>query len=256
MNKNYIFVGGASALAGFVVGYLFCRKRYKDKFELEVNKAIDEEIARIRELNAIKSEPVKSEENPYILPCEVSMIQKDGSIPQFVADTFASDGEYSLEKRAEYEVIFRQMGYTDEDVNTWLQHYDEIAGEQEHPEEDDAQDHENEELENPEMMHEEEFWSKSPPEVISLDEYQNLSPYFSFVTFHYYEGDDTLVDDGDEFVDNIIGTIGNALDYFGDRAVELSGDEDAVYVRNGRLGLAIEVVRMHASFAEFYGLKE
>jgi hypothetical protein len=71
-------------------------------------------------------------------------------------------------------------------------------------------------------------------------------------TLTYYEGDDVLCDDHDRPVDDQHKLVGNCLEQFGHG----SGDRNVVYVRNEELGLDLEVVKTHKSYAEeVHGLK-
>lgn len=268
MNRSmtYILVGGASALVGAVVGYFFSKKRMQSVFNKQLEEAIDKELDAIRKINQMHSEkqpeqeePVELKDDPDGQPFGVVYSSNDPlELPQFVVDTFAMENQYSLAKRAEYEVRWRKLGYSSEDVNTWLQRFDELAAERESPQDDIPEEDlgETYEFESPELMAEEHENRNSPPEVIDFQEYSSLSAYFSFVTFHYYDEDDVLLDDGDMIVDDIERTVGlDALTSFGDLAAEMNDDDNTVYVRNGRMGLAIEIVRIHGSYAEFTGLR-
>lgn len=85
------------------------------------------------------------------------------------------------------------------------------------------------------------------PYVITLEEFSAERMDFDKTSISYYEEDDTLLDDGDEVIDDVDGTIGDsALSSFG----EGNPSPDVVYVRNERLGTDFEVVRHHASYQE------
>ena len=82
--------------------------------------------------------------------------------------------------------------------------------------------------------------------VISLDTFGNENPDYDKISISYYEDDDTLADEQDEIMQEVEGTIGEALLCFGDQ----SDDPDVVYVRNERLSIDYEVVRLHRSYQE------
>lgn len=85
------------------------------------------------------------------------------------------------------------------------------------------------------------------PYVISYDEYNQDMTHYDKLTLNYYEDDDTLTDDEDEVipdVDLIVG--GDSLTRFG----EMSGDPEIVYVRNDKLQIDYEIIRLSRSYGE------
>lgn len=100
---------------------------------------------------------------------------------------------------------------------------------------------------------------ESVPEVSETDAYQNTPYIISNETFFqntreydqstltYYEGDDILVDEIDEPIQDPDMVVGEAnLSKFGHG----SKDNNIVYVRNDVLGLDFEVVRRHGKYAQ------
>lgn len=85
-----------------------------------------------------------------------------------------------------------------------------------------------------------------PCYVISMEAFSNDNPDYDKISISYYEDDDTLADEQDEIMQEVEGTIGEALLCFGDQ----SDDPDVVYVRNERLSIDYEVVRLHRSYQE------
>ena len=84
------------------------------------------------------------------------------------------------------------------------------------------------------------------PYVIDFERFCE-DPENEKITITYYEGDDTLVDEGDEIFPDISGVIGyESLNSFG----KGSEDPDVVYVRNEKLGIDYEVIRNKESFKE------
>lgn len=70
---------------------------------------------------------------------------------------------------------------------------------------------------------------------------------FEQQTLQYYEGDHVLTDINEIIIPDIEATIGpDALDHFGE-----FGEEDIVRVRNTRLGIDYEVIRIHGSYVDF-----
>lgn len=96
---------------------------------------------------------------------------------------------------------------------------------------------------------EEEMKNRRPdrPYVISYDEFFENEPEFEEMSLTYFEGDDVLVDDRDQHIDDTEGLVGNAnLLRFGHG----SKDKNVVYIRNERLQLNIEVMHSHGKFTE------
>ena len=85
------------------------------------------------------------------------------------------------------------------------------------------------------------------PFVISYDEFSDENTEFDKITLRYYEGDDTLVDDREEPIDNVRQTIGpDALNRFGYK----SHDKNIVYVRNERISSDFEIIRDRSDYNE------
>lgn len=85
------------------------------------------------------------------------------------------------------------------------------------------------------------------PRVISFDEFAEEKDYYDKLSISYYELDDTLADEQEEIISDTDAIVGDeALLCFG----EDSNDPDIVYVRNDRLSIDYEVVRLHKSYRE------
>lgn len=92
------------------------------------------------------------------------------------------------------------------------------------------------------------------PHIISIEEFAMPSEgyeHYETVTITYHEGDETLLDSqgGIEMDKNGIVGVEN-LKRFG----HLSNDDDIVYIRNPRLGIHFEVVRVKVGYAESRGM--
>lgn len=266
---KYIFVGGASALVGGIAGYFFAKKKLEDKYYEDLNKAIDEECGKIREEAAkhpFQPTSTLSPSHEVVNPME--------RIPDAVAALFASKNGYDASLREEYRKRWEAIGYSDEDISTWLHALDAKAdvdrkwkekmsaeyGPDDLPFEDlgadyEPQQDEFDDGETPDEYYEQKFHGDEGPVVVTLERYQELPSYYQPVTFHYFEDDDVLIDDGDMIVEDIFATVGDALSKFGNEAMEMNNDADAVYVKNGKYGLAIEIVRMRGSYEAFMGVR-
>jgi hypothetical protein len=86
------------------------------------------------------------------------------------------------------------------------------------------------------------------PYVISLEQFNEEMDYHDKLTLTYYQADDTLVDEDEEIISDVEKLIGSyALSNFG---VD-SEDPEVVYVRNEKLAVDYEVVRIpNGSYSE------
>jgi hypothetical protein len=118
--------------------------------------------------------------------------------------------------------------------------------EREHPLDDDEEEYRKYE----EMS----FKSKESimkPHVITLEEFAEEMDNYDKLTIYYYEDDDTLADEDEQIIEDIANIIGDeALSRFGDG----SDDPEVVYVRNDKLEIDYEVIRLSKSYAETVGL--
>ena len=84
------------------------------------------------------------------------------------------------------------------------------------------------------------------PYVVNVEEYHDTNLHFDKSTLYYYNLDDTLVDESEEPIADVDAVIGDGLMRFGDG----SDDPDIVYVRNEKLGIDYEVIRVEKSYQE------
>jgi hypothetical protein len=85
------------------------------------------------------------------------------------------------------------------------------------------------------------------PYVITYDAYNLENDHYDKSTIYYYEDDDTLADENDEVIGDVFGVIGDdALSSFG----EGSNDPEVVYVRNDKMQIDYEVIRLSKSYGE------
>ncbi len=81
------------------------------------------------------------------------------------------------------------------------------------------------------------------PYVISAEEFADECPQHDKVTLYYYAGDDTLVDEHEEIINDIDGSVGwecfHSLEH-----------EDVVHVRNNRNSIDYEICLIDGDFAD------
>lgn len=110
-----------------------------------------------------------------------------------------------------------------------------------------AEDDEIEERDRHERLSLETVDTGDGPYVITLEQFQEEMDHYDKSTIYYYEDDDTLTDEGEEVITDVTATIGDdALDNFGCG----SEDPEVVYVRNDKMGIDYEVIRLSKSYAE------
>lgn len=239
MNKTTltIFVSGATALAGFVSGYLVAKKQLEEQYEALYISKIDEELKKIRESRTKEIESKKETPKPTTSAELVEETTHNGE--DHYNRTYAPIVDYTKFSRAEV---------VDKKTNEVRMVEDEE--EPEEPEEEDEGD-------DPVVAALNDYHN-TPPHMVSLQDYKNLPSEFEFVTWHYFDVDDVLIDETDLIVDDeeierMLGPF--ALVSFGDVALKEfdTEDPDCVYVVCGHAMLAIEVVRLHRDYGSWSG---
>lgn len=85
------------------------------------------------------------------------------------------------------------------------------------------------------------------PHVISAEDFNENETEFEQVTITWFAGDDVLVDETEQMIDDVEGIVGvSNMDRFG----YLSGDNNIVYIRNTDKQLEFEVVRSEGNYAQ------
>lgn len=244
MNKtlSYILVGGASALIGGIAGYIFCKKKLQDKYDEAVTEAINKELEKIRKARRKETTPndiddkIKNNRyaNFYIKEAKKVIYEMfpNETLSEYkvvlVANCLLECHEQSLDEIAtsdKLNELFASFESPQDDI----------------PEEDLGTSYEEDNIQA--VMDD---YASHPPHVISEEEYASLPPAFDFLTYKYFE-DDILIDDGDdEIITNVEEVVGDALVQF--------GDNDMVYVINGKQAMAIEIIRMNCTYQAWSGL--
>lgn len=177
MNKIEVGIvaGAAGLLAGFVGGYIFCRFKLGKQLEEELNLAIDDECAKLRE-----------EHEKMLRVEEETDIQSE--IPATVFEKFASGGNVNPVSYEEVRDILAQMRASGERTDADA-----------YPEEEGESD--DEDGEEP---------TDIPPESdeieligeIGLEDYLNPPSGFEQFEMRYLLGDGVLLDSEDHVIDN------------------------------------------------------
>lgn len=94
--------------------------------------------------------------------------------------------------------------------------------------------------------------NKKEPYCISVEQYSDEMDHFDKLTIYFYQKDNTLIDENEEIIVDVESVIGETLKDFGN----LSDDPDVVYVRNEKIAIDYEVIRLYKSYAETTGINE
>lgn len=106
-----------------------------------------------------------------------------------------------------------------------------------------------------EAMKQEIIESRTPhaPYVIAIEEYMEGKDDFEQSVFTYYEGDNTVTDEQDSIMPDFEEVLGaKNLSLFGHE----SQDENVVYIRNEKLSMDFEILRVADSYAELHGISD
>lgn len=83
------------------------------------------------------------------------------------------------------------------------------------------------------------------PYAISLEEFSEEMDHFEKSTIYYYDEDDTLADEQEEMIQDVLAIIGPAvLDHL------QQAKSDVVYVRNEKMQIDYEIIVLDKSYAE------
>lgn len=200
-------------VAGVGIGSFVTRALIKKKYE----DLIDEEIASVREHLTNKKEVVEESE-------------------ECVDENGMPYKKYPVENTPKTPLDVRRERVTRENYNNLTSIYKTDPAELEHPMDDD----------------EDYDCSKNrgdmrAPYVISLGEFNEEMNHFDKTTIYFYEDDEVLTEENEEVINNVNDIVGrDSLEKFGC----MSEDPEVVYVRNEKLGIDYEVIRLSRSYAE------
>ena len=109
-----------------------------------------------------------------------------------------------------------------------------------HPEDDDEEDYSK-------YSKMSDVSKNKDPYIITFEGFCESKTNHDTLTITYYQGDDTLVDENEEIIENRKSVIGDdALSSFG----EGSDDPNVVYVRNEKMAIDYEVILVEGSYSE------
>ncbi|MCX7817554.1 MAG: hypothetical protein N2317_08635 [Syntrophales bacterium] len=158
----------------------------------------------------------------------------------------ASESEKQQEDREEKVLVYNRDRYKrivrryngDTEISNALAD----PAEMEHPRDDEEDYREHERLSERANRR-----SSTGPYIITTEQFSEEMSHFDKLTIYYYEDDDTLVDENEQIICDVISIVGDeALDQFGNG----SEDPEVVYVRNEKMQIDYEVIRLSKSYAQ------
>lgn len=260
MERTIINAAVLGAVAGLGLGYALGRRRSSAEF----NKAVDEKSSEVIEEARDRYRKRMQEMDAQLAETNAEALKYAGEAHNAMAALATYQGVEALEQSA--TAVADEFGYDpneDEGFVPDTDVYQESFGPKASMPIDAAVDTTPKPIplgESPAPYPKapdkprREFLDKSKPYVVSVDDFmQGFSlhpggPEFAQQTLTYYEGDDTLADDKDNVMNDQerLLTVGTHLSDFG----LFSNDPNAVYIRNHKLNMDLEVVKNQGSYSE------
>lgn len=221
----------SAAAAGGVV-YVVLNKKLKTKYEAIAAQEIEEAKTFYAKLNKVDDEySLEALSQKYIDEAEDAETEND-SESELVEDAITAVQRYSpskveTPKQTEDELVVVEEKKVVETRNIFTEAH--------------AVD------ENFDLEEEKRNRVPDKPYVISQEEFLTNEPEYEEMSLTYFEGDDVLVDERDQPIEDTEGLVGNQnLLRFGHG----SKDPNVVYIRNDRTDLNIEIMRNKGSFTQ------
>lgn len=108
-----------------------------------------------------------------------------------------------------------------------------------------------------ELVQHKDYRKVEEPYVISDESFHEEMKEYDKITLYYYTVDDVVADEADEIVEDIVNVIGprslDALFKLFSIGDEDNEDPDVIHVRNERLEIDYEIIRMEKSYSETIG---
>lgn len=249
VGKTLLFATGVGI--GYGVGYFLTKRKYEKLINSEI-ESVKEAYGRLMMQNAYATpeeayealvEP--DEENPAEQESQVVEIIEEGGYFSHTPDedtipvkSHLDEVKESVVRRGKTAIVEREMAIQEEKPspqNLWEKVNRPSPKGAATPDVDEDEDA----LPEPDPDH---------PYVVAEEDWSNSSPYDdNKVTLTYFEGDDTLIDERDTLVNNQEEVVGEAnLLKFGLG----TSDPNAVYVRNDKLEMDIEIIKDPRTYQE------
>jgi hypothetical protein len=233
MNNKAIVLGTAVALvcfqAGSVAGYLYAKSKLGDEFDERLKTEVAEAKRFYSKLHKRDENDMPAiVETSNMLPVEreaaqaMQHYQGNNTLddtPREEPEFYQAAATYSGETKGPDSVpIVKENNIFDSTVDLGVEAYENLVRDR----------------------------TEEAPYVITLAEFMNNEHNYEQDKLVYFQGDQILVDDRDEVVDNPDEIVGD------DNVVKFghfSGDPNLVYVRNDRLGHDFEITRHEGKYA-------
>lgn len=211
------FAGGVLSGAGAMYLALnkFFRKRSEDEIK-SVEKAFTERIQEVEE------------ERDNALGVAKKAVIENGSNEK--KDEVRSE---ALENSTVMNSIINGMSKDKVDYSTYYP--------DDHPQDDEPEEDVSEVINTVNNKRSDRKYAK----IISYDDYGSL-PGYDYKELYYYQGDDTLVDDQEDIIDNPELLLGDALTKYGFK----TSDERTIYVRNEDFSCDYEITKVFQRFTD------
>ena len=220
MNKPIIFVAGLIVGAGS--GVLATWQYFKQKYEAQAQEEIQDALDYIRETQpyGYRGESIM-EDDAEINPTDSNLDEIKEKLLKNEAQTTNYASMYKNKEVDPVQAKFKEA----EDLA-------EVDTDEETPEEQANREHQ----EN----------RNKPPQIISVEEYENLPAYITHETLYYYHYDEIVTDDNDNEIPDPETYIGDALDKYGFR----ESDEAIIFVMNYATDTAYEIQRVMGGYTD------
>lgn len=228
---KYILVFGAGAALGAVVTRKLLREKYDQIIEDEVNEVVNYYKDKLRRVEDAAAEEVKNISNE---PC-TDEVKCDDAVEEDEEEGEAR--ENVEEQKLQYKKLVTNYSAAFNQQNK--PKFEPDPAEEEYPEEDEEIEAELDSFDKARVRNDD-------PYIITIDDYNTTNSHYDKITVTYYSEDDVLADENEEIISDPNSIIGeDALLNFG----EGSDDADIVYVRNEKIAVDYEVIRVYKSYS-------
>lgn len=218
LKSTIIFAGGV------LIGVAASKVYFEDKYK----KKADEEIESVKEYYRKKTMSIKPDLK--VLDGAAVTLSKDGLTPEelekakAVADDIMSKYSYSNISKKKTDSVEKKT----EEVSNIFDKEQKLA-ESEHP------------LDSVDR-------NDSAPYSVEAIDFANNEHFYDQSSLTYYTEDESLVNESEELVD---------VDFLiGEENLKIfaESDDDEMYIRNDRLGIDFEIIKINGSYAEEIGM--
>ena len=221
MNKPIIFVAGLIVGAGS--GVLATWQYFKQKYEAQAQEEIQDALDYVRE-----SQPY-GYRGEQIMDDDAEINPTDSNLDEIKEKLLKNEAQTT-----NYASMYKKKNEVDPVQEKFREAEDlaDVETNEETPEEQANREHQ----EN----------RNKPPQIISVEEYENLPAYITHEVLYYYHYDEIVTDDDDNEIPDPETYIGDALDKYGFR----ESDEPIIFVMNHATDTAYEIQRVMGGYTD------